>query len=134
MLLALGIGLSLALALTRPQIAALGLAGKRTVAGARQLAVDGGAHARRTQPLAARTGARAPRAGGELGEVMLLDTMGTAPVSGFVAPAQALAVLERLAVGAHGDGAAAPADRGSRSVELHLFSDGVALADVPPEA
>ena len=99
LLLALGIGLSLALALARPQVAVLGLASQRTI-----LVLDNSpSMAARTRDGRSRWLHAQERARqvleGTSGEVMLLDTMGNAPVSGYVAPAQALAVLERLAVG-----------------------------------
>ena len=133
LLLALGIGLSLALALTRPQVAVLGLASQRTI-----LVLDNSpSMAARTRDGRSRWLHAQERARQVLeatsGEVMLLDTMGTAPVSGYVAPAQALAVLERLAVGAHGV-ARLPPLQPDRNVQMHLFTDGVALADIPAGA
>ena len=64
-------------------------------------------------------------------QVMLVDTMGTAPVSGFVARAQALAILERLRVATHGvpQMPALPGDAG-----VELLSDGVAQIDIPERA
>ena len=133
LLLALAIGLSLALALTRPQLSALGLAGKRAV-----LVVDNSpSMAARTRDGRSRWTHAQESARSMLdataGDVMLVDTMGTAPVSGFVAPKQALAVLERLAVGSQGVARLPPLQQ-DRNVELHLFTDGVALADIPAGA
>ena len=86
LLLALGIGMSLALAFTRPQPNVLGLASQRVV-----LVLDNSpSMAARTRDgrsrwLHAEEQARRMLAATSA-EVMLLDTMGTAPVSGYVAP------------------------------------------------
>ncbi len=131
LLLALGIGLSLAAALTRPQVA--GLAGKRAVVvvdNSPSMAArtrDGRSRWQHAQE-AARRMLEATSA-----EVMLVDTMGSAPVSGFVPPAQALAVLERLSAGVHGPARLPPLSQHA-SAELHVFSDGVALREIPPGA
>jgi hypothetical protein len=133
LLLALGIGLSLALALTRPELPALGLAGKRTVLvldnspsmAARTL--DG-----RSRWLHALERARA-LSGGSLGEIMVLDTMGTAPVSGFLTAAQATSVLDRLTVRSYGAAQVPPLPR-DPDLEVHLITDGVARLDSPAGA
>ena len=133
LLLSLGVGLSLALALSRPEVPALGLAGKRAV-----LVLDN------SPSMAARTRDGRSRwlhalerarslASGTAGQIMVLDTMGTAPVSGFLRPAEAAAVLERLAVGSYG-AARLPLLPQDRDLEVHLITDGVALADFPPGA
>jgi hypothetical protein len=131
LLLALGIGLSLAAALTRPQVA--GLAGKRAV-----LVVDNSpSMAARTRDGRSRWQHAQERARRMLeatsAEVMLVDTMGSAPVSGFVPPAQALAVLERLSTGVQGPARLPPLNQHA-GIELHVFSDGVALREIPPGA
>jgi hypothetical protein len=64
-------------------------------------------------------------------QIMLIDTMGSAPVTGFVARAEALAVLDRLRVAPHGV-AQLPAPANDPSAEVHLLSDGVAAIDIPP--
>jgi hypothetical protein len=64
-------------------------------------------------------------------QVMLLDTMGSAPLTGFVARTEALAALERLRVSTHGT-AQLPALNDEAGAEIHLLSDGVAGLDIPP--
>ena len=131
LLLALGIGLSLALALTRPQPSALGLAHQRTV-----LILDNSpsmaarTHDGRSRWLHAQQQAREMLTAAS-SEVMLLDTMGTAPVSGFIAPAQALNALERLNVGLQRVARLPALPQQERTTELHLFTDGVGLAEIP---
>jgi len=133
LILALGIGLSLALALTRPELPALGLAGKRTV-----LVMDNGpSMAARTKDGSTRWShalARARRVlDGASGEVLVLDTMGTAPVAGFVSPSQAEETLDRLAVGHH-DAVPLPLLQRDRSLEVHVITDGVGLTEFPDGA
>lgn len=131
LLFALGIGLSLAAALTRPQVA--GLAGERAV-----LVLDNSpSMAARTRDGRSRWEHAQERARRVLeatsADVMLVDTMGSAPVSGFVPPAQALGVLERLGTGMQGPPRLPPPNQHA-SAELHVFSDGVALREIPPGA
>ncbi len=131
LLLCLGIGLSLALALGRPEVPALGLTGKRAV-----LVLDN------SPSMAARTRdgrsrwlhalERARSLTGGAGRIMVLDTMGTAPVAGFLRPAQAADVLERLAVGSHGAARLPPLPQ-DRDLEVHLITDGVA-SPISPRA
>jgi hypothetical protein len=130
--LALGIGLSLASALVRPDGFAPGSDGTPLV-----LVLDN------SPSMAARTrdgqtrwqhavaGARTLLEGSR--EAMLLDTMGLARVSGFVARETALAELERLPVASYGTPQLPPAAL-ARDSALHLFTDGVGLAAFPPEA
>jgi Ca-activated chloride channel family protein len=65
--------------------------------------------------------------------IMLLDTMGRAPVTGFVARAEALAVLDRLRV-ASGGVPQLPAPANDASADVHVLSDGVAAIDIPVRA
>jgi hypothetical protein len=123
--LALGIGLSLALALVRPDALAPGAGGTPLV-----VVVDNSpsmaARTRdgRTRWQHALAGARTLLEGCR--EAMLLDTMGFARVSGFVARETALAELERLPVGSYGRPQLPPAAL-ARDSALHLFTDGVGL-------
>ena len=65
-------------------------------------------------------------------EAMLLDTMGFARVSGFVARETALAELQRLSVASYGAPQLPPAGL-ARDSALHLFTDGVGFAALPPD-
>lgn len=65
--------------------------------------------------------------------VMLVDTMGHAPVSGFVRPSQALDALEHFEVVSYGL-ARAPMLPESDTFEVHVISDGVANFEIPPGA
>ncbi len=130
LLLALGIGLSLALALTGPELPALGLAGKRTV-----LVLDNSpSMAARTRDGRTRWLHALERARGLLGStvgaVMVLDTMGTAPVSGFLTRAQAVTALDRLKVGSQSM-ARLPLFPQERDLDVHLITDGVGLTEFP---
>jgi hypothetical protein len=130
--LALGIGLSLALALVRPDALAPGAGGTPLV-----VVVDNSpsmaARTRdgRTRWQHALAGARTLLEASR--EAMLLDTMGFARVSGFVARDTALAELERLPVASYGRPQLPPAAL-ARDSALHLFTDGVGLDAFPPEA
>ncbi|MGD8478395.1 MAG: BatA domain-containing protein [Burkholderiales bacterium] len=66
-------------------------------------------------------------------DVMLVDTMGRAPVSGFVPPAQALAALTHFEVASFGT-ASVPLLPESGAFEVHVISDGVAGFRMPPDA
>ena len=66
-------------------------------------------------------------------EVMLVDTMGRAPVEGFVHPARALDALGRFQVVSHG-APRAPVLPETGEFDVHVISDGVAGFDVPPDA
>lgn len=66
-------------------------------------------------------------------EVMLVDTMGRAPVEGFVHPARALDALGRFQVVSHG-APRAPVLPETGEFDVHVISDGVAAFDVPPDA
>lgn len=63
-------------------------------------------------------------------DVMLVDTMGTAPVNGFVRPAQALDALQRFNVASHGP-ARLPVLPESGAFDVHIISDGVTSFEVP---
>ena len=66
-------------------------------------------------------------------DVMLVDTMATAPVSGFVRPAQALDALERFDVANHGP-ARLPVLPESGAFDVHVISDGITGFDTPADA
>jgi len=58
-------------------------------------------------------------------DVMLVDTMGSAPVDGFVRPARALEALERFEVSSHGT-ARSPVLPQAGGFDVHVITDGVA--------
>jgi hypothetical protein len=66
-------------------------------------------------------------------DVMLVDTMGHGPHTGFVRPAQALEALEQFQLINHGP-ARAPVLPESGVFDLHVISDGVADLRIPPDA
>jgi hypothetical protein len=66
-------------------------------------------------------------------DVMLIDTMGRAPVSGFVRPAQALDALDDFEVASYG-AARAPVLPQSGAYDVHVISDGVAGFPIPADA
>src|SRR5690349_8291946 len=129
--LSLAVGLAIALALTRPEIAG-------TAFGARMVLVldNSPSMAARTRDGKSRWTHAVEQARAQIEsagtQILLVDTMGHAPVSGFVARPEALVVLERLHVVTYGSAQlpALPID----AAELHLFSDGVASLDIPPRA
>jgi hypothetical protein len=130
--LCLAVGLAIGLALTQPHTPGAA-AGARTV-----LVLDNSpsmaARTRdgKTRWLRAREQARALiEAGGP--QIMLVDTMGDAPMSGFVPRADALAALDRLRVATHGVAQLPPLPNDA-GVEVHLLSDGVAAIEIPERA
>ncbi|UCH47041.1 MAG: BatA domain-containing protein [Betaproteobacteria bacterium] len=66
-------------------------------------------------------------------DVMLVDTMGSAPVNGFVRPAQALEALEQFDVANHGP-ARLPILPESGALDVHVISDGVTDFETPVDA
>ncbi len=66
-------------------------------------------------------------------DVMLIDTMGRSPISGFVRPAQALEALARFEVASAGD-AHAPILPESGEFDVHVISDGVTDFNIPANA
>lgn len=131
LLLCLFIGLALALALTRPQ--GVGPAQTRVVV----LLDNSPSMAARTRDgetrwthavnlareLIASTGA----------DVMLADSMGYAPINGFVRPAQAIAELDRLPAVAYGLVRKLTLPP-LTNIEVHVITDGVAEYELPPGA
>jgi hypothetical protein len=132
LLLALGAGLSLALALTRPEIGALGTSAHRLA-----LVLDD------SPSMAARTGDGRSRwehaieqaralleQSSAATEVRLLDTVGRLGVRSFVERDAAIAALARLPAAAWGQ-AHMPAASLLADAQVHLFSDGVAPVVAP---
>ena len=128
LLLCLLIGLALMLALSRPH--GLGFERSRVVllldnspSMAAQMR-DGETrwlHAlKRARHLISSTGA----------DVMLADTMGQAPINGFVRPAQALEALDQFRQVGYGP-VRLPALPSVDNVEIHLISDGVTSYELP---
>lgn len=66
-------------------------------------------------------------------DVMLVDTMGLAPVEGFVRPARALDAIGRFEVSTHGT-ARRPVLPEAGGFDLHVITDGVAGFSVPEDA
>ena len=124
-LLASCTALSIALALTRPQLPAIGGFNKRLLL----ILDDSPSMAARTldgksrwRHAVERARAVVERAGAG-SQVMVLDTMGAAASSGFVSPGAALADVGRLAPAFFGSARLPPLPAGS--MEIHMFSDGV---------
>lgn len=65
-------------------------------------------------------------------DIMLADTMGQAPITGFVRPAQALEALDQFRHVAYGP-VRMPALPSVDNIETHLIGDGVAEYEVPAE-
>lgn len=132
LLLALGAGLSLALALTRPEIGALGTSAHRLA-----LVLDN------SPSMAARTSDGRSRwehaieqaralleQSSAATEVRLLDTLGRLGVRSFVERDAAIAALSRLPAAAWGH-AHMPAAALLADAQVHVFSDGVAPVAAP---
>jgi len=66
-------------------------------------------------------------------DVMLVDTMGSAPVEGFVRPARAIAAIDTFEVITYGT-PRAPVLPETGDFDVHVISDGVAGFAVPPDA
>ncbi|HWH49716.1 MAG TPA: BatA domain-containing protein [Burkholderiales bacterium] len=135
LLLALGAGLSIALALTRPEIGAPGTSAHRLALvldnspsmGARMS--DGRSrweHAiEQARALLERSSAAT--------EITLLDTAGRLGVQGFVERDAAIAALDQMPPAVSGQ-ARMPAASFLAGAQVHLFTDGVADLDAPPPA
>ncbi len=131
LLLCLLIGSALALALTRPQ--GLGPAQTRVVV----LLDNSPSMATRTRDGETRW-AHAVSLARELiastdAEVMLADTMGYAPIDGFVRPAQAIAELDRLPVISYGLVRKLTLPP-LTNIEVHVITDGIADYELPAGA
>ena len=133
LLLALATGLSLAFALTRPEVRALGASHQRIV-----LVLDNSASmAARTRDGSTRwrhalEGARRiiERAGAS-SEVLVRDTAGRAPVIGFLPLGQALEQLRRVPLSSEAGARVPPLPVGTAISSAHLFTDGVGVDAVP---
>jgi len=132
LLLALATGLSIALALTRPQAPALG-----GIAGRVVLVMDNAPSmfARGQDGIsrwdhALERASRIVSSSGLGGQVMVLDTLGRSDTPEWVAPETALAKLRRLAPGTAGI-ARMPILPNGEHIEAYLVTDGVAQLDVP---
>ena len=134
LLLALATGLSIALALTRPQAPALGGIARRVVL----VLDDSSSMAARGQDGISRWDHAVERArrivssSGLAGEVMVLDTLGRTDTPEWVRPETALAKLRGLAPGSSGI-ARMPLVPTGEHIEAHLLTDGVVHLDVPPD-
>ncbi|HEV8644270.1 MAG TPA: BatA domain-containing protein [Burkholderiales bacterium] len=135
LLLALGAGLSLALALTRPEIGAFGTSAHRLA-----LVLDN------SPSMAARMSDGRSRWEHAIGqaravleqssaatEVRMLDSVGRHRVSGFVERDAAIAALARLPAVAWGE-AHMPTASLLAGAQVHLFTDGIAQIDAPERA
>jgi len=133
LLLALAIGLCLVLALTDLKLPALELAAQRFV-----MVLDNSAS------MGARTGdgrtrwqhaldasRRMIQQTGQGAEVMLLDTAGRAPLSGFLPARLAVERLDRLTLSPEARTRVPPLPSGTDITRAHLFTDGVGVGDVP---
>lgn len=133
LLLSLAIGLLLAVALSRPEVQGTGDVTRRVV-----VIVDNHpSMATRTRDGLTRWAHARAVAQGVVreagGTVMILDSMGRAPSTGFLAPADALAALERIAVAPTGR-AFVPPLPSVPGLEVHVVSDGVAALGPPSGA
>ncbi len=133
LLLACAIGGVMALALSRPEVPAIGAISKRVV-----LILDNSpSMAARTRDgnsrwLHALFDARRLIAQlGSASEVMVLDTMGRAPLAGFVTPQNAWRQLEKLSVATAGTARLPEVPRGGGNLQVHVFSDGVGVPEAP---
>ncbi len=133
---ALGIALSIALALTQPEFPGWQPPAKRLV-----FVMDN------SPSMAARTKdgesrwrhalARARATAGAAGsgsQIMVTDTMGSAPLSGFLHGEEAMAALSRLPIVLFGSPRMPAAILDQGNAEFHLFTDGVANWDWPETA
>ena len=134
LLLALAAGLSLALAFTRPEVPSIGAVSQRLI-----LILDDSPsmaarmHDGRTRWQRALDEARALLRQAGASEVMLLDTNGRIPGSGFLDRNAALERLKRAPSPGWGN-AWIPPTPASGSIQVHLFTDGVAQVAVPDGA
>ena len=134
LLLALTTGLSIALALTRPQAPTMGGVAQRVVLvldNSASMAARGGDGKSRWEHAVERARSVILSAG-LASEFMLLDTLGRADTPEWIARDIALAKLSKLAVSALGTARMPPVPSGER-IEAILFTDGVAHLDTLKE-
>lgn len=134
LMLALATGLSIALALSRPQAPAVGGVAQRLVLvldNSPSMAARGADGVSRWEHALSRA-RRIISGSGLASEVMLLDTLGRTDTPQWVSRDSALAHLRRISPGSAGNARMPliPADERSA---VYLLSDGVASLDVPPE-
>lgn len=128
--LALVIGVLLVVTLTRPEVQGFGDGTRRTlvvVDNSPSLATrtrDGQTRWQHARMIAREVIVGAP------GPVMLADTTGTSPSTGFVARDEALAALDRFVVASVGEAAFPELPRG-RDLDIHVVGDGVARIEAP---
>ncbi len=135
LLIALAIGLALALAVLRPEWAAVGAQHQRIVLvvdNASSMGARAGAALTRWQRAIAdaRSVVQAAPAGSEF---LVLDTTGRAPRGGFVSAARALEQLEGLIVSPEPEGRVPPLPPAASMTRTYLFTDGVGIGPVPRE-
>ena len=136
LLLALGAGVSMALALTQPEIPAIGASARRLV-----LILDNSpsmtarTHDGRSRwQHAVEQASALLRQSGAATEVMVMDAAGQLRMSGFVERDAALAMLPRIPVGGWESAARLPPAPAGPGVEVHLFTDGVAQIEAAQRA
>lgn len=131
--LALAIGVLSVVTLTRPEVQGFGDGTRRTfvvVDNSPTLATrtrDGQSRWQHARAIARDVILDAP------GPVMVVDTTGTAPSTGFVARDEALAVLDRFVVATGGE-AVFPDLPGGGDLDVHVIGDGVAGIGLPKGA
>jgi hypothetical protein len=135
LLLALGAGLSMALALTRPEIPAIGASAQRlTLILDNSPSMAARTHDGRSRWEHAVEAARGLLKGSGAGrEVVVIDTAGQLRTSGFVDRDSAAAALARLGVATSGSAHVLLAPQGP-DAQVHLFTDGVAELAAPEGA
>lgn len=133
LLLALAIGLCLALALTDLKLPALEAAPQRFVVvldnSASMSARTGDGRTRWQHALDASR--RLIQQTGQSAEVLLLDTAGRAPPSGFLPARQAVERLDRLTQSPEARTRVPPLPSGTDMTRAYLFTDGVGVSEVP---
>jgi hypothetical protein len=134
LLLAISVGMSLALALAAPQWRALGGSGELIVVLDNSPSMAARTRDGLTRWSRAVHDARALLQDAGAGRrIMLLDTMGSARLAGFTGRDAALEALARLGVAPGGSARLPPLPSGSEH-DIHVFTDGVALRDLPGAA
>jgi hypothetical protein len=127
--LCLAVGLAIGLALTRPELPGAAGAARTVLVLDNSPSMAARTRDAKTRWLHAVERARALiEAAGP--QIMLLDTMGDAAISGFGSRAAAIVALERLRVPTHGI-AQMPALPNDANLEVHVLTDGVAALDIP---
>ncbi|MBL8535730.1 MAG: BatA domain-containing protein [Betaproteobacteria bacterium] len=133
LLLSLAIGLCLVLALTHLQLPALEPAPQRITVILDNSASMGArtADGRTRWQHALDASRRLILQTGRGAEVLLLDTAGRAPLSGFLPASEAVERLGRLALSPEARTRVPPLPTGAEITDAYLFTDGVGVSDVP---